>query len=200
MKRYFNGIMLDIETMGVRTNAIVLEAAIAWFDSDGKLQHRKWTFDPRQQERRGRSIDLDTVLWWSTQANNAIFREACDRKPELPSIATAIDFAGELVNLYDSGKTELWANSPTFDYMIMQDLVAENFKTKELFPYKGLRDMRTLEHVANLLGYTPGYDYEQEVTALPGMPHTSDYDAQRQALACDNMLQFIAAHKTGALI
>lgn len=200
MKRYFKGIMLDIETMGVRTNTIVLEATLAWFDADGQLQHQRWAFDPRWQESRGRSMDLDTVLWWSTQSNNAIFREACERKPTLPAMANVLDFANKLVELYQSGKTELWANSPTFDYMIMQDLIRENYKTKDLFPFKGLRDMRTLEHVANLLGYTPGQGYTKELSALPGIPHTSDYDAQRQALVCDNMLQFIAEHKTGALI
>lgn len=195
MNEKFNGIMLDIETMGVRNNAIVLEVAIAWLSEGGHVHSKEWKLNAGWQERQGRTMDLDTVLWWSTQANNDIFRKAADNEGSTPHITFALDFCNTLKDLYSKGYTTLWAKSPTFDYIILRDLIQETYKGDEVFPFRQLRDVRTLEAIAELLGFEHGTLGQKPVEPSDGVPHTALYDAQKQLMECYNMMNFLRAIK-----
>lgn len=158
--------MLDLETLGVSSDAHILSIGAVKFDLDtpgelGSTLHIK--VDSRPQP--GAVIDASTVLWWMGQSNEA--RAALVAGEKLPigvALARLRDFL--------FGTEFLWSNGPTFDEVI----VRRAFQRYSLeFPvhFSGSRCFRTIRQVGEL---RKGIFYTQ-----PARAHDALEDAMAQA-------------------
>lgn len=60
----WKGMMIDVETLGVSRDAVVLSAGIAVFTKDLVEEHTYLEFDVLEQLKEGRTVDRSTQEWW----------------------------------------------------------------------------------------------------------------------------------------
>jgi hypothetical protein len=205
-----NHVMLDLETLGVGSDACILSIGAVRFDPyTGKV--REELYMP-VSDRTGK-IDLDTVKWWSKQ-DQGVFREAfvgCDDSLASPRVVidAFIKFCGayqydpdDLVvgddthsdPFYVPGPTHLppanylWSNAPTFDETILRSFFSR-YGVANKFPihFRGSRDYRTMLALARDAGY------EQPVYPQGG--HNALVDAKYQAAVLCGVFKFLQLKK-----
>lgn len=136
-------VMLDFETLGVSTEAVVCQIGACYFDKNtGEIGEKfKVNVDAIDAVKSGAIINPDTVYWWldqSKEAQNSIL--AHPRKP--------IREAFEELNTFLSKAEAIWSHA-TFDYVILQQTMRRlDIKTK--YHYRTARDIRTLVSLAHL--------------------------------------------------
>lgn len=103
-------VMLDLETLSTAPNARVISLGIAKFDDHVILETVGWALDLNKTHGH---IDPATCKWWMDQsapAKDFSFNGKCD------PVVAANDLKKALV-----GCTELWANDPDFDVVIVKN-------------------------------------------------------------------------------
>jgi hypothetical protein len=126
--------MVDIETLSLETDALVLQVGVCVFDSQ-KI-HFMANFNLNREEQSDRRIDYSTVMWWVNQsleakeavlvAQDSVFISVSDLWAILEDRAKAVE--------------GVWANSPTFDLAILKNL----FGGKTPWSFRQERDYRTV--------------------------------------------------------
>jgi hypothetical protein len=133
-------IMVDIETLGTKPGSAIARIAIAAFDHAGTIvDSLDMRLDLTAQEDAGMTVDVDTVLWWldqSDEARKGAFVEGVKYEP-----TTALALLSEFVN--DIEPIAIWAHSPSFDITMLECLY-DAFGLKAPWSYKVIRDTRTL--------------------------------------------------------
>ena len=56
--------MIDLETLGVSRDSVILSAACVIFSEDNEYASSCHFMDIREQIQQGRTISADTVRWW----------------------------------------------------------------------------------------------------------------------------------------
>lgn len=135
----FNDIMLDLETLGTKSDAAIIQIGACYFNRDtGKIGEKfRVNVEP---DLSLFSVEWGTVKWWMLQTEEA--RQSVTG--EAVSMATAIK---DLHDFLDSDDVCLWAHA-TFDIPIIENA----FKVMGVkFPirYKRMRDIRTLTDVSH---------------------------------------------------
>ena len=201
-------LIIDIETLGTKPNAVVVQvAAVLWNDDteDNVVLKQTWNLDVPSQQRVGRSIDYDTVLWWRNQSADAFNNVFADSAPRLPITAFRFQLADfmQVVNkYYGSSDIEVWANSPSFDLVILESLFGN-----DMYKYRNWRDQRTLEALYKLVTRKnpktqlaqPCDDYAVK-RSNGGLPHTAEYDALWQGKFISLMVKELRFAKQGELL
>jgi hypothetical protein len=140
-------VMVDIETLSTQSDACVISVGFAEFDGknviaiEGLALHTDyWTghIDPR------------TVKWWSEQAAEA-------RDYSFNGKATPAQVVDLMVR-YMKDADEVWANSPQFDIVILENWWKRVMAPGNKFPmsYKAPRDCRTVFNESRRLGIELG--------------------------------------------
>ena len=136
-------LMLDIETLDTKPTALVLSLGLTWFDFDDPNvvpyggQH--YRLDLReQQDKLGRTISVDTVMWWMGQGVKA--QEAWQFATVTP-VPTVLGVVEGAVKQSD----RVWAKGPDFDCVILASL----FPAIK-WPFWKHRDVRTVLDVAGI--------------------------------------------------
>ena len=163
-------LMIDMETMAVSPNAVVLSLGAVHFNPYGNGYGEKIYFriDLDDQDKLGREIDPNTIEWWSKQ------------DPEIMEEAFSPDNRISLVDAMDQfhkfawGCDAFWSHGATFDLVIIENIYRQLGKPLP-WNYWQLRDTRTLFD----LGYDP--DMPQ------GSKHDALQDAIRQAVGVQNI-------------
>lgn len=184
--RVYPDIMVDIETLGTKQNAVVLSIGAVRFrmgvqddvdtimDGDRNFYAR---LDTDEQELRGRTTDEDTLAWWkrrSSQARNVLTETG---EPVQSVLARFTIFCADA--------KRMWGNGNMFDNAIIRSLY-DDYNQDYPIPYWRDLDMRTLTWLWNFItdwrskGKLPKVDL--------GTKHTADDDARRQALIVQQML------------
>lgn len=137
-------VMIDLETLGLKPDAMILSVGAVVFDVDRDLGE-EFYMEIEPETYRG-SIDISTLRFWFQQA-------AKGNLPPLDGANAAFRVAGELFQWLDSYNTEttelvLWANGTDFDIPKLTRLVNKH-STFLPWKYSNVRDYRT---VAKLLG------------------------------------------------
>jgi len=163
-------LMVDMETMAVSPNAVILTLGAVHFNPYGngygdKLYIR---FDLDDQDKLGREIDPNTLDWWSKQ-DPAIMEEAFS-----PENRTPVEDAIDQFHKFAWGCGAFWSHGATFDLVIIENIYKQLNKTLP-WQYWQLRDTRTLFD----LGYNP--DMPQ------GSKHDALQDAIRQSVGVQNI-------------
>ena len=145
-----NHIMMDIETLDTKQSAVVLSIGAVVFDPHSKELGEKFyvefTHDLTAQQRVGRTVSTDTVVWWMQQgaAAKQIF---ADPSPEgvrrVPTAQGLAEFASFVAR--NGGKeVELWGNGSDFDNVIVGSLY-DSFGMAKPWSYGKNRCYRTMK-------------------------------------------------------
>lgn len=154
--------MMDIESLDVRSTAIVLSIGIVEFDPVTFAISRTLhvTLDTAEQQQAGRTIGADTVRWWAQQSEAAryLLSTRGDRvMPCLAQVSSVLD---------DSGG--VWGNGVDFDNIIVGSLY-DSFNTPKPWSFSRNRCHRTMKNL------TKPKDYVAPVRA--GVHHNALDDA-----------------------
>ena len=153
--------MVDLETMAVSPNAVVLTLGAVHFNPYGNGYSDKLylRFDLDDQDRLGREIDPNTLDWWSKQ-DPKVMEEAFSTEDRVP-LADAID----QFHNFAWGCQAFWAHGSLFDIAILENLYRQLVRTPP-WQYWQIRDTRTI--------FDLGWD--------PDMPQASKHDALQDAI------------------
>jgi hypothetical protein len=163
-------LMIDMETMAVSPNAVVLSLGAVHFNPWGSGYGEKIYFriDLDDQDKLNREIDPKTLEWWSRQSPE-IMEEAFSPDNRIP-LADAM----EQFRKFSWGCDAFWSHGATFDLVIIENIFRQLGKPLP-WNYWQLRDTRTLFD----LGFDP--DMPQ------GSKHDALQDAIRQAVGVQNI-------------
>jgi 3' exoribonuclease, RNase T-like len=105
-------IMIDIETLGVERDAVILSIAAVRFNikSGDVLEQFSTNVNVKSSLDAGMKIEADTVAWWLKQSDAA--RKSVDFEAETP-LGEALRGVGEFIE--KSSIDRVWAKSPSFD-------------------------------------------------------------------------------------
>lgn len=149
----FGNIMVDLETLSTRQNAVVLEIAAVEFNCKtgeiGEVFDYKLDLDEQSSRRH---ISVDTLLWWIKQDQTAIDEvfnsiikcDICRALYDFRDFVKRCD--NVLYNTENDRRTvKLWGNGSIFDIGILQNLYEQYFGRFEL-PWKfwAVNDVRTI--------------------------------------------------------
>lgn len=152
----FGDIMVDLETLGTRQDAIVLEISAVEFNCHtgeiGEVFDTKLDIDEQVQYRR--SLNCETLQWWFKQDEEArknIFDEDVDiirfNIPwELAEFSNFVERCNNKCNSdSDRRVVKLWGNGSLFDLGILQNMYETCLPNMKL-PWKfwAVNDVRTI--------------------------------------------------------
>jgi len=144
-------IMIDIETLSTKPNAIILSIACIEFNRNEEkqlLENSKYFYEriDCSNYKNLLSIDDDTLAWWNKQPED-IKNEALYKQPRTP-LKTALE---NLVKKWfdDENKQKIiWSHSPSFDCIILKN--AFNICDLKIpWSFWNERDTRTLFDITN---------------------------------------------------
>lgn len=171
--------MLDLETLGHSSNAFIVQISIATFSLDDPTYIRKsWTTNiDMWQVQEGSEIDQSTIQWWQSQDRDV---RSCVMGGS-QSLPNALMELMEWVSAQDKIDF-LWANSPSFDCVILDNACRRNHIDNKLPKFWAWRDMRTVVALANDMG-----------AELPKLRNTHDaeQDVNNQISLIEKAIDFI---------
>jgi len=161
-------LMLDLETMSTKPNAAVVAIGARLFDlRNGVGKGFEVFIDPSLATQFGET-DIDTMNWWHKQpAYELVFN---GKTHPADAVHRFLQFVGE------HQPETVWANSPSFDIVIMRHL-CQQVQLKFPFHYRDERDFRTMKALAKDLNV----DLEGCWQGLT--PHSPLDDATAEAMA-----------------
>lgn len=172
MKNNLNDLMVDIETLGTKSNSVILSMAAVNFSIDtgevGATFYR--TIDINSCLNLGLKVDGDTIKWWLTQ-NDAAVCELLENNINLP-VALENFWAWYKNNELDGVK--VWGNGARFDLGLLSDAHAA---CGRIVPWKhnDERDVRTLVSLK---------PHIKDQTAFNGIKHNPIDDCLHQIKYC----------------
>ena len=162
--------MVDLETLSVTPDAVILTLGAVHFDpfNKGIIDELYIKFDLDDQDLLKRSIDPNTLDWWSKQ-DPKIIEEAFNTDNRV-KVSDAID----QFHKFAYGCNKFWSHGSVFDLMIIENLYRQ---LNREFPWKfwDLRDTRTL------------FDLGFNSNMPKGNLHNALEDAKRQAIGVQNI-------------
>lgn len=165
-------IMLDIETLGNKTNSVILSIGACYFDpktgdiGDTMSVH----IDVESCVDRGLNMDASTVMWWLGQEKEAQSKITNGQR-DAEDITTALKM---LTNFID-GDSQVWGNGATFDNAIVKNAY-EKCNMREPWKFWNDRDVRTVVELGYQIGFNPKRDMP-----FTGTRHDALDDAIHQA-------------------
>lgn len=180
-------IVLDIETLGIFDNSVVLSIGGVVFDPETEFEFLDLTEDNSffvklkakdQKERLNRTVTPSTIEWWKSQNDEA-------KKVLLPSdkdvdAETAIDQLNEFVKEeceYDPKNSVIWVRG-SLDFPVLHSLALSC--GKELcFGYNRIRDVRTAIDI--LYNSNNGYT-DMSKPCVGFIAHDPVHDCARDAM------------------
>ena len=109
-------VMVDLETLGNNSNAVIISIGAVAFDLDSNETFSDTFYsiiDPESCVRSGLKMDVSTVMWWMKQSDQA--RKAFEKEGS-PLIEVLFGFAA----WYPEG-AKFWGNGATFDNVILSN-------------------------------------------------------------------------------
>lgn len=168
-------IMIDIESLDTSPDCVILTIGAVLFDPKGSGVIEKLELRPtieEQTETYNRSINEDTLRWWSGQSPEALEEAMGD--------AGRIPFREAMDKLYKFcwNHRAVWSNGASFDVVAMES-AWRNLGMRIPWPYYTVRDTRTLYEIAGVSLKDGGH-----VTS-----HKAVEDAERQAIVVQKAYQ-----------
>lgn len=166
-----NDVMIDLETLGTGTNALILSIGAQVFDLEKQRCYSQRVFhaniDPEDAQRHGQVIDASTVDWWMQQDGTTRRLLKAQRQGLITALTQFADW------LSTFSPYLVWGNGSTFDISILED--AYNLLSfKVPWGFRDVRDMRTIIDIAARLGV-------EIPRTLPRTAHNALDDAIAQA-------------------
>ncbi len=164
-------IMIDLETLDVTPYCVILTIGAVRFDPRGEGVVEKLTLRPTiedQTEKYGRTINDDTIRWWSSQSPEAI-EEAMGDNDRMP-----LRECMEILYQFGWNRRAVWSHGAPFDIVACETAMRSTLTDRPNpipWPFWTVRDTRTLYDIAGVKLSDGG-----KITS-----HKAIEDAQRQA-------------------
>ena len=139
-------LIFDLETGGLPTTnpakgPVIFSLGACVFNPFSDDIHKSTFYaniDPESCEQQGMSYELSTMQWWQRQSEEATSALTSNRQPITTVLTDFINWLNEV------NPIEYWANSPTFDKVILERAYLNN---KMTFPFEFWKenDIRTLK-------------------------------------------------------
>jgi hypothetical protein len=142
-------LMLDIETLGTRNNAVVLCIGAMKFNFNERTisdDHFYAKIDISSQVREyNRRIEGDTLTWWLSQEVKVYEKIVADLTGRV-SVKESLELLQEFIGNKD---TRIWGNGSVFDVSKIEDLmIKDEFPKDYLWQYRNIRCARTIASLA----------------------------------------------------
>jgi len=139
-------IMIDIESLDTNPDCVILTIGAVRFDPKGsgiieKLELRP-TID-EQTEKFNRTINDDTLRWWSEQSPEALEEAMGDRD------RMSFKDCMEILYKFCWNRRAVWSNGAGFDVVAMES-AWRNLGMRTPWPFYTVRDTRTLYEIAGV--------------------------------------------------
>lgn len=134
-------VMMDIETLSSKPNAVVTAIGLAYFNKTEVTGTAVWYLDYSKDPGH---IESRTVRWWLEQAEDI---RTLNLRGEAPS-------GDQVAFVYDALKgRQVWGNGPQFDCCIMRDWFTR-FGSPCPWHFRDERDCRTMFAIGRALNVT----------------------------------------------
>ena len=134
-------VMVDIETMDTVPTARVLSIGAVRFNHTGEYDDGYVFYrHPSLVAQKDRTVSESTMAFWNEQ-DKSVYQEAFKGEEHRLSV---VEIYSELME-FMRGCTEVWANSPTFDLMILENLFADCGPS--IWGHRDERDVRTVKNI-----------------------------------------------------
>jgi len=147
--------MIDLETMGTRPNCQVLTIGGVKFDHRNNTEpygEFYYKFTMEDQEAKGRTVDDDTLDWWSKQEPEVLLEAfGDDGRTDTHQVLKEL-------NRWLVGVDIIWAHGSTFDIVILENMY-EMYGLPVPWPFWKVKDSRTLLSIADK-DPRKSYDFE----------------------------------------
>lgn len=165
-------VMIDIETLGTRHDAMIIQIGACYFDCEtGEIGETfKANIDPSKFGHKF-TVDYETIAWWFGQSDQA--RAMVLANPT--GLGWALTDLDAFLNLEKNPC--VWSHA-TFDMSILVNA----FKVADLpfsIPFRNMRDIRTLMDLAN----------HHTGVVREGVHHNALDDAKFQVVYCVEAMQ-----------
>ncbi len=170
-------IMVDIETLGNKSNSVITQIAAVRFDRDTGETGEEFNIhlDIQDCMDQGLEVNADTLMWWFKQedAARAVYTDKSILR--FPLNKALLKFEDWITNTgtYDG----IWGNSARFDLGLLSDAY-DKIKHPIPWPYWAELDVRTL------------VSFKPEVktnTSFKGTPHNAIDDCKHQINYCSQI-------------
>lgn len=155
-------VMVDLETLGNGSNAVITSIGAAKFNSSGVTDTFFCTVDPESCVASGLKMDVSTVLWWMKQSDDA--------RAAFKSKGLLLGDALEQFSSWFPKESCLWGNGATFDNVILSNAY-KAVGQQTPWPYWGDRCYRTAKALFS----------EIKAPVFQGTVHNALDDAVHQA-------------------
>ncbi len=172
----YQDVMIDIETLSIRPNAVVASIGFCHFSArEGAIysqEHIRLDIDVQINDRR--HVDPKTLKWWLKQPFSTINETFFGLTSPVDGIR-ALDCVPFVAANRKRFKARYWAKSPQFDAIILEDLAAQYGVTVP-WRYDELRDARTIYELG-------GVDVRQFFDGTAAHNAVNDAIAQAKAVS-----------------
>ena len=171
--------MLDIETLGLETDAAIVSIGACFFNIETGEVSASFYSEVNLQSSldAGLRMDANTVLWWLKQTKEA--QEVFRNNDKAPPLLKVLDDLSTFIVSHaedDIKDVKIWANSPIFDNIIVETAFKKCGLTKP-WHYSGDRCVRTILHLGKeILGINT-----RTQVPFEGTRHNAASDAAHQA-------------------
>jgi len=175
MNSELNDVMLDLETIGQHSNAVIVSIGAVFFNpltgNIGAEFHQ--VIDIEDAMKYG-EVDGSTLKWWMKQNDDA--RSIFNTNDTMPLKDALLEFNGWMYQIEGFKKRIVWGNGATFDNTILTNAYKAANMTKP-WHFSNDRDVRTMVDVGRrVFGIDPKKSNE-----FKGNPHNALDDAKHQA-------------------
>jgi exodeoxyribonuclease VIII len=140
-------LMIDIETFGNGSNAVMIQLAGVFFDRKTGAIGNEFceSLDPVASKELGFETDQSTLDWWKKQDQKilkGILADTHHPKDVMEKFIRFIEY-----NVPSLQNVKVWSHA-TFDFPIVQNYLKK--LTRNYLPYRGARDIRTLVDLSKI--------------------------------------------------
>lgn len=171
-----NHLMIDLETMGKKTNAPIVSIGAVFFNpQNGDIGKEFYTaVNLESAMKQGAVPDGDTILWWLKQSSEARSAICVDNAM---LISLALSELTHFINRHSDNPKymKVWGNGATFDNIILRGAY-ERSSLPCPWEYFNDHDVRTIVTLGRTIGFDP-----KKAMPFEGDAHNALADARHQA-------------------
>lgn len=179
--------VFDVETLGKRSDSVILSMAAIYFDPDAKPTWHELVnsaffvkLDAQDQMKRlHRSTTKSTMEWWAKQCEHVKVKSF---KPATSDVT--FEYGYEMMREWAASKKDdkcwVWARG-NLDQLVLDD-IEEQIGLKPIWPYARWRDVRTaIDFLTNSTnGYCQVPNFDSQAYVIKHDPiHDCAYDAMQ---------------------
>jgi exodeoxyribonuclease VIII len=136
-----NDLMIDIETLGTKSNSVITQIGAVFFDRNTGKTGEELSVNIQIQDCLDKDLQVDggAIKFWLEQSGRSFLKNPVTLQAALDSLRKHYKLHKDVL---------VWAHA-TFDFPILAnayDVIKQGFA----FPYRNLRDIRTLVDLAKL--------------------------------------------------